>query len=273
MLRNEWSEELLDTESDFPFTWLEFYPENFMRRGAKLQHTLNRLGQHWPLTAHSVHLSLGGLEPIDTEYLREVRDFLDSFEVPWGGDHIGITMTENEILHEIVPLQMTPDSAKRFAERVEKIQEGYGRTLLIENTCGYMQVPGSTLSEADFIATVLEQSSVGLLLDVNNLFVNAINQGYDAQAFLRSMPLERVGEIHVGGFTVDKSSGLLIDSHSACPCPAVWRLLLAALKRGGPKPIVLEWEHNYGSFAAIKEQFALLHALWQEAAQDSGSAS
>lgn len=277
MLRHEWAEELLDPSAValMPLRphWLEIYPENCMRRGTKMHAQLQALAAQWRLTTHSVHMSLGGTDPLNDDHLRDLRAFCDRYEVAWCSDHLGASVHGGEILHEILPVPMNAAGARRVAARIRQARDVLQRPLAVENTAFYFVPPGSAWGEADFIAEVLHQADADLLLDVNNLYVNAVNHGYDIEAFLQRLPWQRVREIHVGGFTVDAPSGLLIDSHAAAPCAAVWRWLVEALRRTGPKPVLLEWESHFGSLSEAMLQFRHLHQAWHAAAGQTMAAA
>ncbi|MGB0678809.1 MAG: DUF692 domain-containing protein [Polyangiales bacterium] len=266
MLRHPWRTELLAQSDTLPIDWLEVYPENYQKRGPRLLGELETLAAQWPLTSHGVHLSLGGLDPLSEDYLTTAAAFFDRFDIPWCSDHLGVSVHRGEILHEIVPPALTRDAAWRIAERSAAAQARFGRPLLVENTAAYLRPPGSDLDEPDFIHAVLERSDVHLLLDVNNLYVNALNHGLDASQMLRRLPLDRVREIHIGGFTVQSHSGLVVDSHAAAPTQPVWRLLVEALGLCGPVPVLLEWESHFGCFSQVRAQIEQVHTAWRWAA-------
>lgn len=271
MLRHEWIPALIEREHP-EISFIEVYPENYMKRSERLLLELESLAAHYPLTSHGVHLSLGGVDPLDAAYLEGIAAFFERFDIPWFSDHLGASVHGGEILHEIFPLPLHRESARRVAARAKEAQARVGRPLLLENTAFYFLPPGSRWSEAEFIREVLEQSDTALLLDVNNLYVNALNHGLSLERTLNALPLERVREIHIGGFTVDAHSGTLIDTHAAAPVVPVWQLLEEVLRRCGPKPVLLEWEANYPSLEAVKTQLLFLEQAWSGARSERKSA-
>jgi len=267
MHRMPWTETLLTSPPPL-LTWLEIFPENFMRRGARHVNVLERLSARFPFTSHGVHLSIGGATPPEDDYLADLRGILDTLDVPWFSDHLGASVHEAEILHEILPMPFNEASVERVAARSQRVSAAIGRPLILENAAYYLIPPGSTMNEHTFWSTLLERApDLGILLDVNNLWVNATNHGYDIDAFLDAIPPERVKEIHIGGFTVDRELGLLIDTHGAPPSPPVWRLLTHVLKRIGPRPVLYEYEGHAKGFEPIREILDHLHHSWRRAAE------
>lgn len=273
MFRREWREQLLADTVPEGLSFLEVYPENYARRGGSQRQSLDDLAQRWPITSHGVHLSLGGDDPLNQTYLEEVGQFLEEYRIPWFSDHLGTSVHREEILHEILPVRLSSSEAKRIAQRAIEAQARVGRPLLIENAASYLVPQGSDLSEAEFTRQLLDQCDAGLLLDVNNLWVNSANHGFSVEDYLDRIPLDRIGEIHIGGFHIDRQSGLLIDSHTAAPTRPVWRLLETVLRQVGPKPVLFEWEDQYKSFDAIADQLNQVVALWRQVGTELGARS
>ncbi len=267
MMRGDWQAELIARSDDLDLTWLEVYPENYMHRGPRFRRDLDELIEYYPLTSHGVHLSIGGRDELCETYLTVLKDFLDQVDAPWFSDHIGVSVHNEEVLHEIFPVPFDEPMIQTLAERANAVQDRIGRPFLLENAAYYMSVPGTDRSEADFMEGLLGKTQASMLLDVNNLWINAVNHGYSVDDYLDRIPSERVLEIHTGGFTVKANSGLLIDSHAAAPSPPVFRLLRDTLVRTGPKPVLLEWESHFSSLDRVLEELNTVKAAWFAAAE------
>lgn len=267
MLRHEWARELAERQ-DAPLDFVEVYPENYMRRGRYHKKNLHALGERWALTAHGVHLSLGGTDALSGDYLCEAADFFAEFGIDRFGEHVGAAIHRGEVLHEIAPIALNAETLQRFADRCIAAAEQLGVAVMVENTCAYWLPPDSSMSEWAFLSGLCDRAPVGLLLDVNNLWVNSCNHGFDPYVALKAMPLDRVKEVHVGGFTVDAPTGLIIDTHAAAPSPPVWRLLIEALRRVGPVPVLLEWETQHGGLDRVLAELRSLQQAWQVACQE-----
>lgn len=277
MLRREWVPDLLERAADLDLAYLEIFPENYLNRGPGHLAELDALNEHWPITSHGIHLSIGDTGEPGEAYVADLKAFLDHLDSPWTTDHLGVSIHDDEVLHEIVPFPLTEERADVVGRRSDALAERLGRPFGLENAAYYLQPPGTTLSDADFWVRLLSTSKVELLLDVNNLWVNAVNFGFDPVAWLDAVladgRVERVRSIHMGGFTIDHATGLHIDSHGAAPSKPVYRLLVETLRRTGPRPICLEWEHNYRSVDDPLRQLEAIRRCWDEAASLSEGAS
>jgi len=261
MMRDEWLNELASIPDGEAPTFIEIYPENYAARGPRLLSHVAQLAERFPLTAHTVQLSLGSEWRPPAETFHALRAFLDMHDVAWLGDHVAVSFdgepgSPGENLHELLPIPFDAESARIVARNVRDARELLGREVLVENTCAYFMPPGSDWTESTLMSAIITRGGGSLLLDVNNLWVNAQNLDVDVHDALAALPLKQVREIHVGGFTVDTQSGLLVDSHAAAPSNPVWRLLRAALALTGPKPMLIEWESK-GTFADALAQLEL----------------
>ena len=269
MLRHDWCEELVSRLGELPFHFIETYPENYARRGGRQLDQLATLAEQFPMTCHGVHLNLGGTDALNDEYLTTVRGFLKDHDALWFSDHPGATVHGGEILHEILPVPANRETCAHMAARIRETRDRIERPFLFENICGYFVPPGTTYSEIEFVTELLEQSDGEMLFDVNNLYVNSQNHGFSALDYLKKLDPKRVREIHIGGFTIERHIGLLIDSHAAAPAPPVWRLLEEALVHLGPKPVLVEWESHFDSLDGVLSQFSQVEGAWRRAAERS----
>ena len=264
-LRWEFLEEVLDGPP-LDVAFFEVSPENYMRRGGYYPAALERVGQRYPLVTHGLTLSIGGQAPPDTEYVNELKDEVARLASPWHSDHLAVTSSAGRALHELFPLGFTHDTARRVADRLDALADTLGRPVAVENITYYARPAPRELTEEEFLAELFARTRAGLLLDVNNVFVNAKNHGFDARAALAAFPLERVVEVHVAGHT-RLASGLLLDTHGAPIAPEVLELLGYALERTGPVPVLLERDNDVPPLATLCAEVRAVRAVCERAWQ------
>lgn len=244
--------------------FFEVSPENYMRRGGYYPAQLERLRERYPLVTHGLTLSIGAEDEPDVEYLRELRAEVARTGSPWHSDHLCFSSLGRRTLHELLPLQHSRRNVKRVAERARRMRDALGVPFALENITYYAHPGREELSELAFLNAVLEQSGAGLLLDVNNVFVNAQNHGTDPRAFLRGLDLSRVVEIHVAGHT-RRPSGLILDTHGAQVADEVLELLELALRLTGPKPVLLERDNDVPPLPELLAEVSVLRAVYDRA--------
>ena len=202
--------------------FLEAAPENWIGVGGRFGKQLRLMAERYPIVLHGLSLDIGGPDPIDTELVGAVRDLMREIDVPLYSEHLTYCAAQGH-LYDLLPLPFTEEAVHHVAARVRQVQDIIGRPIALENASYYAQ-PHTDLSEAQFINAVLQESGCDLLLDVNNIYVNAINHCYDPVAFLDALPLERVRYIHVAGH-YDEAADLKVDTHGADVIDPVWSLL------------------------------------------------
>ena len=224
--------------------WIEVHTENYFHDGGPQLHALERACAHYPLSFHGVGLGLGSVEPIDREHLARVKRAVGRFEPALVSEHACWGHAGGEHFNDLLPLPYTEEAAELLATRVSQVQDFLGRQILVENLSSYFAYSASRLAEWDFLATVVERSGCGLLLDVNNLFVNSVNLGLDAERFIDLVPATAVQEIHLAGHRRNRvgDRDLLIDDHGSTVCAEVWSLYERAIRRLGPVPTLIEWD-------------------------------
>ncbi len=243
--------ERLDRDEPLGVPFFELAPENYMRRGGFVAHALERVVAAVPVLSHGLTLGLGDLEPFDAAYLDELRSFLRRVAAPFHSDHLCFGGVGGPVLHDLLPLPFTREAAEHAAARAHEVEDRLGVPFALENVTHYL-VPGvPEMSEASFINEVCARSSAGLLLDVNNAFVNAQNYGFDARAFVEKLPLDRVVSIHVAGHERIEEHGVIIDTHGADVVDPVLDLLAFAVERTGPVPVVVERDHHVPPYDAL----------------------
>jgi hypothetical protein len=243
--------------------FFELAPENWIGVGGSLGRRLRQFTERHPFVAHGLSLSLGGPGPLDTALLGDIRVFLDRHGIRAYTEHLSYC-TDDGHLYDLMPIPFTGEAVRHVAARIRLAQEVLDRPIAIENV-SYYAAPGAELSEIEFVTAVLEEADCGLLLDVNNVFVNAVNHGYEPLAFLRALPAGRVWYLHVAGHYVE-APDLRVDTHGADVCPDVWTLLQAAYRHCGPAPTLLERDFNFPPLGALVAEVGQVRALQARAA-------
>jgi uncharacterized protein len=244
--------------------WFEVLSDNYMHtRGRPLAY-VDRIAERYPVALHGVGLSIGSVDPLDWRYLGELRALRDRVRACWVSDHIAWTGVSGRHGHDLYPVPFTEECLRHVARRVCQVQEYLEAPLVLENPSTYLEFAGSTLSEPEFIAALLEETGAGLLLDVNNVYVNATNHGFDASAYLRGLPLDRVVQLHLAGHGVVAASDARgrqvtqrIDTHAAPVAPAVWALFEEAVRLGARAPVLLEWDAEIPPFEVVHREALL----------------
>ena len=263
-LRGAFLRDVVRGDADDKVAFLEVAPENYMHRGGRSPKRLATLAERFPIITHGLMMSLGGTDPFDDAYMAELKAFLDRYDPPWHSDHICWSGMDGAVLHDLLPIPFTTETAKRVAGRIREAADRLERPMAIENISWYLQLGKSTLDEAAFITEVLERADCGLLLDVNNVFVNATNHGFDAQAWVDAVPLERVVQLHIAGHEPWDET-LLVDTHGAEVRDEVRALLSYVIERTGPKPVLLERDSNIPPLSELLDEAASLQAVYDAA--------
>ncbi|MGV6954960.1 HvfB family MNIO-type RiPP peptide maturase [Pseudomonas chlororaphis] len=261
---------LLDALNTAPagaFDFLELAPENWIGIGGAHGAALRALAERYPLSCHGLSLSLGGPAPLDLGFLREVRQFLERFKVPLYSEHLSYCGDDGH-LYDLLPLPFTEEAVRHVAARIRQAQDVLGRRLAVENV-SYYAAPRQDMDELAFTNAVLAEADCDLLLDVNNLYVNSVNHGFEPQAFLAGLPPERVVAMHVAGH-YDQSASLKIDTHGAPVKPVVWDLLARAYQLFGVQPTLLERDFNFPPFAELLGELDSIRRLQADACQAQG---
>ncbi|WP_363796419.1 DUF692 domain-containing protein [Lysobacter firmicutimachus] len=238
--------------------FLECAPDNWIGVGGRYGEALAELSARWPISAHGLSLSLGGTAPLDTQLLRRTREFLDRHGVALYSEHLSYC-TDDGHLYDLMPIPFTEEAIGHVAARIRQAQDALGRRIAVENV-SYYAAPYQALSEADFIAAVLAEADCDLLLDLNNLSVNAHNHGYPVGEFLDRLPRGRIASYHIAGH-YDDAEGLKIDTHGAAVREDAWALLGEAYRRFGVRPTVLERDFNLPPLAELLGETERIRAM------------
>ena len=254
--------------------WLEVHPENYLRRGGRYTTLLAKARERWPLVTHGLSMCFGQTTPFEREFLTDLRAFLADLDVPWHSDHMCFGGAHGVFVHDLLPLPFTEEAVDTVGARYREARDTIDRELAIENVSYYAPQPGDPLDEARFIAEVVARSGAKLLLDVNNVFVNSRNHGFDPKEFLKLLPSEAVVQIHVAGHRIkdpgDPATGrpeLRIDTHGEAVCDEVYDLLDWTLRRIGPRPVLLERDNDVPPLDVLLDEVDRLDRIVREAAR------
>jgi uncharacterized protein (UPF0276 family) len=264
-LRWEFLDEVLDGPP-LDVAFFEVSPENYMRRGGYYPAALERIGERYPIVTHGLTLSLGSAHDPDDEFVRELKGELDRLGTPWHSDHLSFTSAGENVLHELLPLPFDDASVQRVADRVKRLTEALRRPVALENITYYARFGARTMSESEFVSRVVETSGAPLLLDVNNVWVNAQNFGFDPLVHLGELPLDRVVEIHVAGHE-KQPSGLVLDTHGAPVILPVLELLEWTLERTGPVPVLLERDNAVPELGELLRELEVIRAVYERGSE------
>ena len=233
--------------------FFEIVPENWAGMGGRSAHTLRAFTERYPFVCHGLSLSLGGPGALDELLLRRTRDFMREHGIHLFTEHLSWCADERH-LYDLLPIPMTEAAVRWTADRIGRAQDILGMRMGVENTSSYMAPPGSDMSEAEFVRAVVERADCWLHLDVNNVFVNSQNFGFDPHAYLQQLPLDRTAYMHVAGHHVE-GDGLLIDTHGSDVIDPVWQLLQAAYAGiGHAVPTGLERDFNFPEWPSLVQE-------------------
>ncbi|GAA3902724.1 DUF692 domain-containing protein [Sphingomonas limnosediminicola] len=234
--------------------WFEVHAENYMLEGGPRLAMLEAVRRERPLSLHGVGMSLAGMADPDPDHLAALKRLVDRFEPSLVSEHLAWSRLDGRCFPDLLPVPRTNAVLARCIANVSRMQDVLGRQILIENPTHYLPLADHSWSETSFLSELARRSGCGLLIDVNNVAVGAHNLGYDAGAWLDSVPAERVGEVHLAGHSLDAEGSLLIDSHDEPISDAVWDLYDAFIARVGPKPTLIERDGNLPPFVDLMKE-------------------
>lgn len=240
-----------------PISWLEIHAENYMGAGGRPIAQLKALAEKFPISVHGVGLSIGGEAPLDQDHLARLRHLCDCLNPASFSEHLAWSSHDVGFLNDLLPLPYTEATLARVCRHIDQTQDALGRPMLLENPSTYLAFTETTLSEVEFLTEIATRTGCGLLLDVNNVFVSAANQNWDARAYIDAFPLHLVGEIHLGGHDEDSDehgAPLLIDSHGRAVVDPVWSLYTHTIAAAGPKPTLIEWDTDVPTLDTLKAE-------------------
>ncbi len=266
-LRREFLAEMMD-DGDYGVDFMEVAPENWIGMGGQLGRKFRWFAERYPMVCHGLSLSLGGPGALDETFVRQVKGFLDQHDIRLYSEHLSYCSDHGQ-LYDLLPIPFTSEAVRHVARRIQRVQDILERRIAIENV-SYYAAPGQELSEIEFLRAVLDEADCDLLLDVNNIYVNSVNHGYDAAEFLSRIPGDRALYIHVAGH-YNEAEDLLVDTHGADVIDPVWALLEQAYAQFGVIPTLLERDHNVPPLTELLTETAVIRELqtkWSEAAHE-----
>ena len=239
--------------------FFELAPENWVGIGGKIARDLRHFSERYPFVCHGLSLSLGGPAPLDEALLRRIRSFMAEHGMTLYTEHLSWSGDDGH-LYDLLPIPLTENAVKWTVDRISRAQDILGMRIGIENASYYVAPPDAEMSEGEFISSIVRAADCLLHLDVNNIYVNSRNFGFEALAFLDALPLDRTGYVHVAGHYVEPD-GLLIDTHGAGVIDPVWSLLEAAYQRIGPVPTCLERDFNIPDLQQLTAEVEIIARL------------
>ena len=239
--------------------FFEVHAENYMGAGGPPHHLLNRIRADYPLSIHGVGLSIGGVARLEREHLQRLKRLIAAYQPALFSEHLAWSSHDGVFLNDLLPLPYNDITLAHVCAHVDEVQEAIGMRMLLENPATYVAFAASSMSEVEFLRAVAQRTGCGLLLDVNNVHVSAVNHGFDAKAYIDAFPVEHVGELHLAGFAEDRDSEgarLLIDDHGRPVSEIVWNLYRRAVARLCLAPTLIEWDNNVPAFAVLAAEVA-----------------
>jgi uncharacterized protein (UPF0276 family) len=255
---------------DQPICFVEIHAENYMGAGGAPHAQMRRLCEHFALSVHGVGLSIGSMAPLDTEHLVRLKTLCERYQPASFSEHLAWSSHGEVYLNDLLPLPYTDETLARIVQHVDQVQHALNREMLLENPSTYLQFSESTIQEFEFLAEISRRTGCGLLLDINNAFVQATNHGTSAEVYLAAFPLDRVKEIHLGGHDAqedDTGAPLLIDAHGAPVADPVWALYERVIAQTGPLPTLIEWDNDVPAWPVLAAEARAAKAILDRAAR------
>lgn len=271
--RRKMTNALLDG-SDIHPEFVELAPENWIDVGGTWKQSLNRVADKYPILCHGLSLSIGSPDPLDMDFIKKLKLFLDEYQVPLYSEHLSYSKCDNAHLYDLLPIPFRQDAVDHIVERIKIVQDALERPLVLENVSYYTPV-AAEMTEIEFINAIVNESGCQLLLDVNNVYVNAFNHNYNPHEFIDALPLESVGYMHMAGHRKIKPD-LIIDTHGSAIIDPVYDLFDYTVARTHPVPVLLERDFNIPEMAELDRELSRLKSIskahWQTQTADHGTA-
>ncbi len=266
-LRHPYYEEALST--DLNLGWIEVHPENYFGGGAH-RHFLSKAREKFQLSLHAIGLSLGSTDPVNEEHLRQFKELIDIFNPFHVSDHASWSASGNAHLNDLLPLPYTQETLDALCSNIDRTQNYFGRQMLVENPSTYVAFAENDMTEYEFMNAAAEKTGCKILLDINNIYVQCFNHGFDPQDYINGIERRYVGEMHLAGH-VEHSAGdqtILIDSHSLPVRYEVWDLYEDAVRRFGPVPTLIEWDQDFPTLETLVAEADKARAIISEVQEE-----
>lgn len=240
-----------------PVKWLEIHAENYMGDGGRPLAQLRHLAERFPISVHGVGLSIGGEGRLDRDHLARLKHLCGWLDPASFSEHLAWSSHDSEFLNDLLPLPYTAMTLARVADHIDEVQDHVGRRMLLENPSVYVNFTETNMGEIEFLSEIAKRTGCGLLLDVNNVYVSCTNRQTDPCDYIDRFPHHLVGEIHLGGHdedTDDAGAPLLIDAHGSEVVDPVWQLYDHTIRKGGPRPTLIEWDNDVPDWPVLAEE-------------------
>lgn len=263
-LRRDIADEIISSAPIKP-DFIEFAPENWMGIGGYWNKIREKAMAKYPVTCHGLSLSLGSPEELDWDFIKDLKVFLDEMEVKIYSEHLSYTKSNNAHLYDLLPIPFRQDAVDHVADRISRVQDFLGRQIAIENVSYYTPV-AAEMTENEFVSQIVEKAGCQLLLDVNNVYVNAFNHNYNAKEFIDNMPLDKVAYIHMAGHEKIEED-LIIDTHGKPIIDPVYDLFEYTIAKMEPVPVLLERDYNFEDLDSISGELdhlrGIIKKIWE----------
>jgi uncharacterized protein (UPF0276 family) len=273
-LKQEHADDVLSGTHAVDF--FEIHAEDYMGAGGPPHHLLGEVNARYPISVHGIGLSIGSASEIDREHLARFRRLIDRYHPCCFSEHLAWSTHGGHFLNDLLPLPYNKRTLARVCRHIAMIQDYLQTQILLENPATYVTFSDSTMSETDFLHEVVVNTGCGLLLDVNNVYVSAVNHGFEPMAYIDGFPLQAVGEIHLAGFAQDRDDDgarLLIDTHGSPVADAVWALYRRIIARAGPLPTLVEWDNDVPPFAVLVREASLARTIMEAVCRRNAAAA
>jgi uncharacterized protein (UPF0276 family) len=263
-LRPEYYQTIVETQP--AVDWFEIISENYLVDGGKPLHYLDRIRECYPMVMHGVSMSIGGTDPLDRDYLKQLKQLINRVEPQWVSDHLCWTGQGGHNLHDLMPLPYNEEAVRHVVDRVSQVQDFLGRRILLENVSSYVTYTHSEMTEWEFINEVLQRADCLMLCDINNIYVSARNHAFDPLDYLAALPAERVWQFHLAGHS--DYGDYVIDTHDHPVVTPVWELYAEALQHFGPVSAMIERDDRFPPFDELMAELAQLRAIAQHTTEE-----
>lgn len=244
--------------------FFEIAPENWIRGGDKRSETIKHFTSNYPVIGHGLSLSIGAPAPLNVDFLKTLKGFLDEHNIDIYSEHLSYC-GDGGLLYDLLPIPFTEEAVRYVAERIQQVQEILERQIALENISYYV-APSPQMSELEFVNAVLSEAKCNLLLDVNNIYVNSCNHGYNASAFLKELHADNISYIHIAGHL--KKDDVIIDTHGELIIDPVWQLLEEAYQHFGVIPTLLERDNNIPKLSEVLDELAIVKKIQKKYVQN-----
>lgn len=264
-LRPVYFDEIMSTRT--PVDWFEIISENYMVEGGRPLAMLDQVRADYPIVMHGVSMSLASTDPLDFDYLAQLKALIERVQPAWVSDHLAWTGVHGLTLHDLLPIPYTREALDHIVDRISRVQDYLERPLVVENASTYVSFVASEMSEAEFITEMAERADCLLLLDINNVFVSSFNHGYNPVEVIDGVPVERVVQFHMAGHT--NKGTHRVDTHDQPVCDEVWELYAHARRRFGDVSAMIERDDNFPPFSELLDELQQMREIDARIAAES----